>query len=175
MKKLLIVFLCFVLVFSFAACGEKENGEKPENNGTEQPSADEKAPDTYVASVNGTDVWVKADMAQIKAKLGEPTNYFESESCAFQGLDKVYTYGSVIIRTYPEGQKDFVLNIELKDDTVTTKEGVFIGSTKEEVVAAYGAAAEDSDTALSYKKNGTALTFLLTNGSVTAITYTIAD
>ena len=65
---------------------------------------------------NGTQVVLGAEMKPIADKLGKPTKYFESQSCAFQGLDKVYTYGGVIIRTYPENDVDYVLSIELKDE-----------------------------------------------------------
>lgn len=70
------------------------------------------------------------NMEPLVKKLGDADNYFESDSCAFQGKDKVYTYGSVKITTYPKDNKDYVYTIELLDDTVSTPEGISIGSDK---------------------------------------------
>ena len=35
---------------------------------------------------------VNQDMTEVLAAEGEPLSYFEAESCAFNGLDKTYTY-----------------------------------------------------------------------------------
>ena len=41
-----------------------------------------------------------AEMQPVLDRLGEPRKYFESESCAFKGLDKVYTYAGTGIVAY---------------------------------------------------------------------------
>lgn len=126
----------------------------------------------YTFDFKGVEVAVNEDMARLTEALGEPADYFESNSCAFQGLDKVYTYGSVVIRTYPEDGKDYVLSVELKDDTVSTKEGVYIGAGREDVEAAYGEPTDETAAALRYVDGDCALAFILTDGRVTGITYT---
>lgn len=88
----------------------------------------------------------------IGKKLGDADNYFESDSCAFQGKDKVYTYGSVKITTYPKDNKDYVYTIELLDDTVSTPEGISIGSDKKAVEEKYGDASDSTETSYIYKK-----------------------
>ena len=55
-----------------------------------------------------------------------------------------------MITTYPEDGKDYVYSIELKDDTVTTKEGAYIGMAKADVVSAYGTATNETEVALVY-------------------------
>jgi hypothetical protein len=69
--------------------------------------------------------------------LGQPAGYFEAPSCAYQGIDKTYTYAAFELITYPLGGKDFIQDIYFLDGTVYTEEGIHIGSTKAEVVAAY--------------------------------------
>jgi hypothetical protein len=147
------------------------SAEGAESSGADD-AASVAAPTGYYFTLNGVTVSVNAAMAPIAEALGEPTSYFESESCAFQGLDKTYTYGSVVISTYPVDGEDFVYTIELKDDTVETTEGICIGSTKDDVTAAYGTASSETDTALSYEKDDSVLAFIFDGDSVANITYT---
>ena len=105
-------------------------------------------------------------------KLGKPTKYFESQSCAYQGLDKVYTYGGVIIRTYPENDVDYVLNIELKDDSVSTVEGIGIGDAKAKVKEAYGEPTSTTDTSDVFVKGNSKLSIIYgKDGNVSSIVY----
>ena len=67
---------------------------------------------------------------------------------------------------------DYVYSIELKDDTVTTKEGVYIGMAKADVVSAYGSATNETEAALVYEKDACQLAFILEDGLVKNITYT---
>lgn len=165
--KIVSLALALCLLLALAACGETRDSEKtepPSTSGTSQTAG-------YTFKFKGTDITVDANLAPIVAALGDPTNYFESDSCAFQGKDKVWTYGGVILRSYPEGDKDLVLSIELRDDSVSTPEGIYIGSTKDEVTAKYGAPASETGTAVTYVKGGCKLTFILADGKVSSITY----
>lgn len=164
--------LALALCLTLTACGGANTGS---NNGGQSQNVQNQggdAADTYRFTLKGVEVAVDAEMAPIAGQLGDPTSYFASESCAFQGLDKVYTYGSVIIRTYPQDGVDYVLSVELMDDTVSTPEGVRIGSPQADVIAAYGEPTEATAAALIYGKGSCTLTFLMTNDEVSAITYT---
>jgi ABC-type oligopeptide transport system substrate-binding subunit len=192
MKKMSVIFACAAAsAMLLCACGSGDSGNDSSTGsgstetvtGTETSSAGAEntetgtetvaeTPSGYYFTLNGVTVSANAAMAPIAESLGEPTSYFESESCAFQGLDKVYTYGSVVISTYPVDGVDFVYTIELKDDTVETPEGICIGSTKDDVTAAYGTATTESDTALSYEKEDCVLAFIFDGDSVANITYT---
>jgi hypothetical protein len=192
MKKMTAILACTAAsAMLLCACGSSDAGTEGNTSGsgstvsTEADSSAEgaessgagdsasiAAPTGYYFTLNGVTVSVNAAMAPIAEALGEPTSYFESESCAFQGLDKTYTYGSVVISTYPVDGEDFVYTIELKDDTVETTEGICIGSTKDDVTAAYGTASSETDTALSYEKDDSVLAFIFDGDSVANITYT---
>ena len=188
MKKTITLLLVLSMTCALAACGNEDKevdstvlGEENAtnvtttvaDNNTDATEASTEASltetnDGYTYDLNGVSLSINAEMAP----LGEPDFYFESESCAFQGLDKVYTYGSVEITTYPEDDVDYILTIALLDDTVTTPEGIYIGSTQEQVIEAYGEAATTTDTSLIYTDdNGTILTFIISDGIVSYISY----
>lgn len=158
MKKLLIYILLAAMVLTFVAC--KDNND---------PKNEEKDP--YIFVGNGVSIAIDAEVAPILASLGTWQAYDESPSCAFEGLDKIYTYGGFDIKTYPLNGKDFVHSVILYDDTVAIDKGIRIGSTADAVKAAYGTPDEQTDTALIYNAKGMLLQFLLENGNVTSIQY----
>ena len=132
--KIMCMVLGTALFMSFAACG-KEQEKEPEDVSVICPTADPADPsgvtdvtcdpvtiDTpptaagFVFTYNGVDVRVDAAAADIVDKLGT-YSYFEAPSCAFNGLDKIYTYTSFEIDTYPVGDADYISAIVFKDDT----------------------------------------------------------
>ena len=158
MKKIICMMLSLLMLLGLAACDGGETDGKTKE----------------YAFVKG-DVTVKIDAPAepILSALGEPKQYSESPSCAFDGLDKVYVYAGFKIQTYPQNGKDYVLSVELTDDSVATPEGIAIGATKDQVATAYGTPNSESDTALSYLDTAKKVTlqFLLRDGKVTNIQY----
>lgn len=174
-RKLFCAALALVLAFSLAACGgEKGQGEQnPGDSGTQsqQPSEAVGGSDSYVFQNGEATVAIDQDMAEVLSALGEPKSYFEAESCAFEGLDKTYTYSGFVITTRPDGDKDYVNAIALTDDSVTTPEGIYIGSSADDVAAAYGQCDTQSDTLMGYVKGGSVLNFILDGDKVISIEY----
>ena len=99
--------------------------------------------------------------------------YTESASCAFEGLDKSYYYGSFYLETYPQGEEDFVYGWWFADDTVTTPEGIYIGSSKADVDAAYGAENFNGTNSYDIKDGNGKLTIILENDVVTSSQYNL--
>ena len=159
MKKI----ICFVIVLSalmLAACG----------GGSE--SAGNAEGSKYVFKTGNVTVAMNADAENVIANLGEPKSYFESESCAFKGLDKQYTYSSFIIDTYPKDEKDYVNAVTILDDTIATPEGIRIGATVSQVDTAYGSDFTVlGEEGRSYKDGDAEIQFLVTNGLVSSIKY----
>ena len=167
MKKLFVILLAAMLLMT--ACGSSEETKAPEGQSTEAGSNSGKE---YAFTVNGVEIAMHAEAAPIVEKLGGSPAYFESESCAFKGLDKQYDYGSYVIYTYPKDDVDYVLSVELKDDTVEAQGGLCIGSTKDDVIKAMDY--PDSQTNTTYLYNGATsqLSFIMENDVVTSIQYT---
>lgn len=157
MKKLCCLLLCLGCLLGLLACGPVlEESEK-----------------TYAFLHGETKLEIDGEAAGVLSALGDWVDYTESTSCMFTGLDKVYTYSSFEIQTYPVNGKDYIFMINLLDDTVKTEEGIRIGSSKEAVLSAYGEADSQSDTKLTYTGKGMYLEFLFrgTDDTVTDIRY----
>ena len=125
----------------------------------------------YTFSYNGTAIEMDADASPVLEKLGEPASYFEAASCAFEGLDKTYTYNGFELDTYPNGDKDQVSAVVLKDDSVATLEGICIGDSREKLLEAYPDGGTEECGMIIYKKAGMKLIFILQDDEVKSIEY----
>lgn len=95
----------------------------------------------------------------------------EEPSCAAQGIAKLYTYSSYEIDTYPDGDRDLIASIILKDDNVATSEGVDLSMTRADVVEAYGEDYEEAEGCITYTKDGMKLKFILDGENLASIEY----
>ncbi len=127
MKKLTALVLALLLALSCAACG----ASTPE---VTEPEGEDPA---LIFQFRGTEIPMHASAAPIVTALGEPRSYTEAPSCAFEGMDKTYYYGSFYMTTYTEEGEDKVYTVWFADDGAETAGGICIGSTKAEVEAAY--------------------------------------
>lgn len=160
MRKLCAFLLALVLALSLGACGNP-------------PVPTEPAKDNYVFTYNGIAIMMDVEATDIVAALGEPKSYTEETSCAFEGLDKTYYYGSFYLSTYPMGDKDFVYSVWFSDDTIATAEGIRIGSTQAQVENAYGAQFYNGSNAYVMTKGDSKLTVVLADGIVSSVQYEI--
>lgn len=186
-----VVICLAACIFMLAGCGgssEKVIEGTPENqtvgetagseagkesSGQETEEAGEMAESSakgYIFLYNGTEIVVDADMAPVLQALGEPDSYFEAESCAFKGLDKIYTYGSFEIDTYPVEEKDYISAIIFKDDAVATAEGISIGDLVEKVKDTYDGYTEETGKIVC-EKDGMKLNFIVQDDAVISIEY----
>lgn len=186
MRKLVLVAAC-CLMAGFAACGGEEEKiiDGTQNNAgtvTLQPEVkDEEKSDTaqtpeqkkngYTFLYNGTEVVIDADASAYVDTFGDPSSYYETPSCAFDDLDKFYTYQGVEIDTYYSNGKDLVLGVVLLDDTVSTTEGICIGDSQDKVTTAYGEPTESTDNSATYQKDEMKLVFIFKEGVVASIEY----
>lgn len=127
--------------------------------------------DTLTFTYNGLEIAPHADAAPVIEALGEPKSYTEETSCAFDGLDKTYYYGSFYLATYPRDGKDYVYTIWFADDTVTTAEGIRIGSTQTQVEEAYGPDSFDGSNSYVITKGKSRLVILIEDETVSGIRY----
>lgn len=180
--KRLGAVLCVLMLAGLTACGE--DTKVIESAGTSQVQTQviggaDGATEIKLEDENGgwafqtgeAVITPDMDAASIVDLLGEPKSYFEAASCAFEGLDKIYTYTSFEIETYPQGEVDRIKSIVLKDDTVSTAEGISIGDGGEKVREIYGTPTEEDTGKLVYQKDQMKLVFVVNNGAVASIEY----
>ena len=127
--------------------------------------------DDYVFEYKGVKISPDMNTNEFLSALGDPLHYYEVKSCAFEGMDKIYTYTSFEISTYPNGANDLVSSIYFKDDTVTTQEGAYLGMAKSDVLALYGSNYTESAGAFVYSKGGMELHFIFDGETLSSIEY----
>ena len=179
-RKILAMTMAAGLLL-LAGCGDSEKviggdvvnvttGSRYEGTTAQTSQTETAASRGYVLMVNNVTVEVDAEAAPIVEALGEPVSYFEAASCAFEGLDKIYTYNSFEIDTYPSQDRDLVSAVILKDDSIATAEGVCIGDSLEKLQEVYGEATLENGM-LIYAKDGMKLCFIMQDDSVISIEY----
>ncbi|MBR4706930.1 MAG: hypothetical protein IKP29_02610 [Pseudobutyrivibrio sp.] len=171
-KRILILTMTAAIAMSLTACGGSSDTKVIEGNSANTAATTTTTSATgYVFNYKGTDIPVDAEAAPIIEALGEASSYFESPSCAADGIGKVYTYSDVEVETYPDGDVDKVLAVRLLNDTVSTAEGIDLSSSKDDIVAAYGDATEETDRSLKYEKDGMSLVFIFGDNGLISIEY----
>ncbi len=201
MKKANVMVVMGMILAMLTGCGQSENvisgevnnsanlSQKEENasqsqnqnqneNQSQNQNQESEAEDAASESYKGyafisKDVVIEMDeeAAPIIEALGEPLSYFEAASCAFEGLDKIYTYSGFEINTYPGKDKDYISSVILKDDSVTTVEGVAIGDSKEKLEQVYGTECTVEENLMIYEKDDMKLRFIVKDGVIEAIEY----
>ena len=166
MKRIILIVLSAILALSLASCLAPAD-----DGGNGGKIAKESKYFFKVASKDDFAVKIDADMSGVLSALGEPLQYFEAASCAFDGLDKTYTYAGYVILTRPDGKKDYVNSIQLTDDSVQTPEGAYVGMTADAVKGIYGDPAEETETLISYVDGNATLNFILKDAKVISIEY----
>jgi len=201
MKRLISLILALVLALALTACGGKEptdpetdasgkddavsadpvQNEPAQNDAAQdEPAQNEpaqkevpspKANSKLVFAYRGCPLPMNAEFAPLLDYIGEADSYFEAASCAFDGLDKTYTYSDVEIITYPDGDVDYISSIRLLSSAAATPEGITIGSTKDDVIAAYGEDCEMIGNEYTYEDGDAQLIIIFKDDAVTSVEY----
>jgi len=186
MKKILVILMLALLL---TGCGKEEKESATDeiktpivekHDATEVEVVDEKdsqeaakttQPKGYVFEYQGVKIGMDMEASPIIAALGEPASYFEAPSCAFEGLDKTYSYGSFEIDTYEQNGKDYISCVFFCDDLIETPEGVALFETKADMTAAYGENYKEEFGMIVYEKEGMKLRFIVEDNEITSIEY----
>ena len=169
MKRFIALVLVMLMTLSLAACGGEESNDNPTSSqpGNATPEANSK----YVPAYKGCKLPMNADFAPLLASLGDPDSYFEAASCAFDGLDKTYTYAGLEIVTYPDGDVDRISSVRILNNSVSTPEGMTIGSSLADVTAAYGEGYEELGLQHAYEDGDTIFSVLFEDGAAISVEY----
>ena len=158
MKRISIFLLAAIMLLSLAGCGAEEPNEQAEN---------------FSFSYNGTKITLGAEAEPVIDALGEPKSYTEEPSCAFDGLDKTYYYGSFYLSTCPVDGKDCIYNLWFADDTAATDEGIRIGTAQSQVEAACGKECFNGTNSFVLTKGQSRLVIAMKDEQVSSIRYEV--
>lgn len=148
---------------------ELQDGEKQQ---AESEQAGEDAESGYCFTAQGVSVKVDMDMDELAPELGEAESVFEAPSCAGEGISYIYNYIDYEIETYPAVDgKNRIAYVTLKDDMVSTSEGIDLSMTKEDVIHTYGEEYEETENAIIYEKDGMKLNFVFEEDDIASIEY----
>lgn len=176
-KKLTILLMSLSLCAALVACGGGNNSSQQNstgNNGqntSDSGEGDTTAETAFVFQSNGVDIAMNAPADDVVEALGEPISTFEAPSCAFQGTDWTYTYDGFQVNTYPLDDVNYISSVVLTSDAVSTPEGLEIGGTLENMVAAYGEDYTEEYGQYTYTRGDSQLSVLIEDGAITSIEY----
>ena len=160
-KTLRMLALCLAaltLILCLAACGNRNETDDNTNAYT-------------FKTKNGVTIAIGARHDDVIPKLGNYNSVNITDSCGgFSGKDRIYYYNGFRVYTTPSAKGDVINMIELTDDSVSTPEGLTIGSAKDDVTKAMGKGTAVGDN-LSYEKGNMKLVFIFRDGTVTNIQY----
>lgn len=169
MKKLGICLIVIVII-ALIVVGVIFFSKNSSENSSSTEGTSQTAEDVFTFIDNGKAIPLGAEYSSLN--LGEPKDYYEVQSCAFNGLDKIYIFENYEVHTYPDGDSDKVLSVYLINSNATTKEGIKIGDSFDAMVEAYGSDYEQLDTQYTYSKGLTQLKFIAEDNLISSIEYT---
>ena len=180
--KLLPLLLALALCLApLTGCGGNDNSQAGADSAgntaggqedqTGAAEGGESSQDLFVFTSNGVEIRMNAKADPVVAALGEPISTFESPSCAFQGTDYIYTYDGFQLNTYPLNDVNYVSSVVFTSDAVATAEGLEIGGTLEDMVAAYGEDYTEAYGEYTYTRGDSQLAVLIEEGTITSIAY----
>lgn len=147
MKKILALCIALLLIFAVVGCGD------------ETPKGDDVLKLNFYVMYKGVQVKVGVEAKDIIPKLGEYKSE-DGEACGTNEKDVIYTLSGIEIETHVSGESEIIRQIKIIDDSQTTVEGITIGSTRDEVIAAYGKVyTEGSSGAIRYEGDASAIEF----------------
>lgn len=151
MKK---IFVCLVVLLMMAGCSSEGNNKND-----------------YIFTVRGFDIIMGEAAGDFLTKTGSPSDKYSAPSCAFDGDDTVYDFGNYQITTYVTNGKEIFTGVYLLDDSLSTKEGIKIGSSLSDMLDVYGDDYQENYGAYTYSKGLTELSFVVIDDVITSISY----
>ena len=168
MKKIFLrvfaIVVCIIMAVSFVACTDEDSEATLENGGNKPASS------SYSVKYNGTEIKLGSNWNGIESKLGAPAGSLPTGNCGGKGETYRYDYSALAITVvhYTDGEP-LVDIISFKNDAATTDKGIYIGSSKSDVINAYGQPVEENESSVKYVNGDAEFTFGITDGRVDSI------
>lgn len=152
-KKVITLLLLIILV----GCTSNENIKEEIN--------DEK----YKFNYNNIDLTpgTKFD----NTSIDEEYEFFELDSCAFEGNDKVYKYENFELTSSSINDVETIYSIYFLNDSIKTIEGVKITDDLSLMIDKYGNSYELINNEYKYTKSNVILSFIVENDIIVSIEY----
>ena len=155
MKKFIKIFVILFVSLALVACGNKD-----------EEKVEEKA--LYTLKMNGVNLTPGEEFTS--SKIEEEPVISKIPSCAFEGEDTVYTYSNYEVTVANVDGKDVIYSVYFIQD-ISTPEGISIGSSKEDVIKAYGEDYKIENNEMIYTSDNHSLSFILSGDTVISIEY----
>lgn len=190
MKRMIAVLLSLLMLFALTACGEPadktetptgtvaDNTTAVEDTTTEEDTtaaaedttagSDEQEPG-FVFTFEGVEL--TPGQAFDAAALPEENSVYQVPSCAIEGTDNVYNYGTIEVTAFDDGNGEVIYSVYIMDANTPTNEGLYIGDTLDHIVAAYGEDYTREGNQITYQKGDTLLIIILGGEYVQSIDF----
>lgn len=188
MKKTILFCLIVMLVFSLASCVKEAAPDSNENNnndntvvsdsGEQDGDTDGDADKTavnerVVALADGRSVELGAAADKALALLGDYGDMYEAPSCVHEGYDRFYTYDGFSVTTSAGEGGDIVTEFLIESSACVLSSGITVGSSTEDVTAAYGEDYTESFGTMKYEYDGMTLMVVTDGTSVTSVLFSL--
>jgi len=108
----------------------------------------------FYLNIGGVEYRCVDNIVTVIEKLGSDYAYAEGLSCAYDSVDKTFSYEFAEFYTNPLPEGDLVSEIYTENPAVSTSKGISVGAAKEDVLKAYGEDCEDTSNLLIYRVPG---------------------
>jgi hypothetical protein len=167
-KKIIFLIVSITIIVVAVGLIMKNSKEKTKESNTENSKSNTAFSVKYRGEeiVPGTEFSVN--------KIDEEANISEIPSCAFDGIDKIYTYKNFEIIVASVNGKDTIYSVYFDNDEMETTEGVKVTDTKDHMIEKYGTDYEQKlGNKYIYLNGNVELSFIIESDIITAIEYTL--
>ena len=167
MKKLFIITMALLLCGGLlGACETKEPVKEDPKTEDKQPEKTEKS---FKVTYQGIDITPGTEFK--KDSIDEKPGYTELPSCAFDDVDKVYTYAGVEITASMLNGKETIYSVLFISEDVKTPEGISLGDEADLLYEKYGEPDDTFGFECSYLAGKIILSIMVENDVITSIEY----
>ena len=138
MKKIITMVLCLCIILTFAV-GCDNDEQVPATNSPDVSDLGSFSERDIALEIGGEVFYCGEDVSDLLKKLGDNYHYSEAMSCAYDGMDKIFSYEEYDVYTYPDGDIDRVSEISIYTADAATTKGLKVGDSVERMEELYGA------------------------------------
>lgn len=197
MKRSIALSCCLMLLLCLTACGSDELSEermitRPAEEAAEPVAVAAVAEEETTAATQAAETQAPQEAAPVAVGnysfeaqgvelipgdpfdpgvLPKAESVYEVPSCAIEGTDNLYNYGTFELTAFDDGEKELIYSILLTDPNITTTEGLALGDDVQKMVSIYGEGYTQQGNAYVYTGDAELLYIIAQNEKVASIEY----